>query len=92
MARQVIPVHKGTDQEDCARLMSRYDLLALPVVDDNGKLVGLITVDDLVDVLQEEATEDLQRFGGAEPLNQPYLSAGSSPGRANASGGCSFYL
>lgn len=76
MDREVIRVHTGTDQEECARLMSRYDLLALPVVDGLGKLVGVITVDDLIDVLQEEATEDLQRFGGAEPLGRPYLSVG----------------
>lgn len=76
MDREVISVHTGTDQEECARLMSRYDLLGLPVVDDEGKLVGVITVDDLVDVLQEEATEDLQRFGGAQPLGRPYMSSG----------------
>jgi magnesium transporter len=76
MDRQVISVHTGTDQEECARLMQRYDLLALPVVDARGQLAGVITVDDLVDVLQEEATEDLQRFGGSEPLGRPYLSVG----------------
>ena len=76
MDREVISVHAGTDQEECARLMQRYDLLALPVINGQGKLQGVITVDDLVDVLQEEATEDLQRFGGAEPLNRPYLSVG----------------
>lgn len=76
MDREVIRVPAETDQEECARLMSRYDLLALPVVDAEGRLVGVITHDDLVDVLQEEATEDLQRFGGAQPLGRPYLSVG----------------
>lgn len=76
MDREIIQVHTGTDQEECARLMSRYDLLALPVVDDQGRLVGVITHDDLVDVLQAEATEDLQRFGGTQPLGAPYLSVG----------------
>ncbi len=76
MDPEVISVHTGTDQEECARLMSRYDLLALPVIDASGKVAGVITVDDLVDVLQEEATEDMQRFGGSEPLGRPYLSVG----------------
>jgi magnesium transporter len=52
----------GIDQEDVARLMSRYDLTALPVVDDEGKLLGTITVDDVVDVIEEEATEDIYRL------------------------------
>lgn len=76
MDRQVISVHTGIDQEECARLMSHYDLPALPVVDASGRLVGVITVDDLVEVLEDEATEDLQRFGGAEPLGRPYFSVG----------------
>jgi len=52
----------GIDQEDVARLMARYDLSALPVVDDAGRLLGVITVDDVVDVLEEEATEDIYRL------------------------------
>jgi magnesium transporter len=74
MEPEVIRVHVGTDQEECARLMARYDLLALPVVDNGDHLVGFITVDDLVDVLEEETTEDIQRLGGAEPLDRPYLT------------------
>lgn len=73
MEPEVISVPVGTDQEECARLMTRYDLLALPVVDANGTLLGVITVDDVMDVLEEEATEDIQRFGGAEPLDRSYL-------------------
>ena len=73
MDREVISVPAGTDQEDCARLMSRYDLLALPVVDADNVLLGVITIDDVVDVLEEEATEDILRLGGAEPLDRPYL-------------------
>ena len=75
MASAVIFVQASADQEECARLMSRYDLLALPVVDDTSRLLGVITVDDLVEVLEEEATEDMQRFGGAEPLDRPYLDS-----------------
>jgi len=73
MNREVISVQAGADQEECARLMSRYDLLALPVVDPAGRLLGVVTVDDVVDVLVEEATEDIQRLGGAQPLDRPYL-------------------
>ena len=73
MDEDVIFVTADVDQEEVARLMARYDLLALPVVDENKILLGVITFDDLVDVLEEEATEDLQRYGGAEPLERPYL-------------------
>ncbi len=73
MDEDVIYVTADVDQEEVARLMARYDLLALPVVDENKILLGVITFDDLVDVLEEEATEDLQRYGGAEPLERPYL-------------------
>ncbi len=73
MNDDVIYVQADTDQEDCAELMMRYDLLALPVVDDEMHMLGVITIDDLVDVLQDEASEDIQRLGGAEPLNRAYL-------------------
>jgi magnesium transporter len=73
MDTDVITVPAGTDQEECARLMARYDLLALPVVNGGGVLLGVITVDDLVEVLEEEATEDIQRLGGAQPLDRSYL-------------------
>jgi len=76
MDPDVISVRADADQEECARLMSRYDLLALPVVDEENHLLGVITVDDLVEVLEEEATEDIQRLGGAEPLDRPYLDSG----------------
>jgi magnesium transporter len=62
------------DQEEVARLIAKYDLLALPVVDRHHRIVGIITIDDAIDVVQEEATEDLQRLGGVEPLEQPYLT------------------
>jgi len=73
MDPDVIVVRADADQEECARLASRYDLLALPVVDEGGHLQGVITVDDLVEVLEEEATEDIQRLGGTQPLGRPYL-------------------
>ncbi|MGH2592477.1 MAG: magnesium transporter [Anaerolineae bacterium] len=64
MAPDVISVLAGTDQEEAARLMTRYSLLALPVVDQAGHLLGMITHDDLVEVIEEEATEDIYRLGG----------------------------
>jgi magnesium transporter len=73
MDGDVVYVSADTDQEDCADLMQRYDLLALPVVDENLHLLGVITVDDLVDVIQAEASEDIQRLGGSEPLDRAYL-------------------
>lgn len=76
MDNEVISVPAGTDQEECARLMSRYSLLTLPVVNGGNRLIGIITIDDVVDVLEEEATEDIQRLGGAEPLERAYLNTG----------------
>ncbi len=76
MDPDVIYVTVDTDQEDCAELMQRYDLLSLPVVDENRVLLGIITIDDLVDVIQAEASEDIQRLGGAEPLDRAYLDTG----------------
>jgi len=73
MDPDVIYVQADADQEHCARLMARYDIMALPVVDENHFLIGVITVDDLVEVLEDEATEDIQRLGGALPLDKPYL-------------------
>lgn len=73
MEPEVIYVTAEMDQEDCADLMQRYDLLALPVVDENKILLGVITIDDLVDVLQDEASEDIQRLAGTEPLERAYL-------------------
>ncbi len=78
MDPDVIHVRADADQEEAARLMSRYDLLALPVVDDVGGLLGVITHDDLVEVLEEEATEDIYRLGGVleeQPPDVPVPAA-----------------
>ena len=78
MDPDVIHVRADADQEEAARLMSRYDLLALPVVDDAGCLLGIITHDDLVEVLEEEATEDIYRLGGVleeQPPDVPVPAA-----------------
>jgi magnesium transporter len=66
MRRDVHSVHEDTDQEECARLIQHYDLLALPVVDGENRLVGVLTVDDVIDVVQEEATEDMYRMAGIQ--------------------------
>lgn len=73
MEEEVISVLVGTDQEECARIMAHYNLLVLPVVDSKNILLGIITPDDVMTIIEEEATEDMQRFGGAEPLERPYL-------------------
>lgn len=73
MEPDVMSVLIDTDQEEVARLMSRYDLVALPVVDPAHRLVGVITYDDVIDVLYEEAAEDIERLGAAQPLDQAYL-------------------
>ncbi|MCB9556101.1 MAG: magnesium transporter [Deltaproteobacteria bacterium] len=65
MVSDVISVSPEVDQEEVAKLASRYGLLAIPVVDDGNKLLGIVTVDDVIDVLREEATEDILRMGGA---------------------------
>jgi magnesium transporter len=56
-------------------MMSKYDFVAMPVLDEEKHLLGVVTVDDVLDILEEEATEDIQRLGGSEPLAQPYFSA-----------------
>ena len=73
MDRDVISVRADVDREEAARIFARYDLMSLPVVDEFGRLIGIITPDDIIDVVEEEATEDIQRLGGSEPLDKPYL-------------------
>jgi len=64
MQREVIKANVATDQEEVARQAARYDLLAVPVVDDQNRLVGIVTVDDIIDVVKEEAAEDLLKMAG----------------------------
>jgi magnesium transporter len=73
MNADVVAVPEEMDQEAVARLFAEHDLLALPVVDGRGVLKGIVTVDDIVDVVEEEATEDIQKYGGMEALDEPYL-------------------
>lgn len=64
MARDIVSVKPYTDREEVARLVSRYDYLAVPVVDDDNRLVGIVTVDDVIDILHEAATEDMLKMAG----------------------------
>ncbi|NEO29688.1 MAG: magnesium transporter [Symploca sp. SIO3C6] len=64
MTRDVVYVNTGTDQEEVARLIQRYDFLAVPIVDREQRLVGIVTVDDVIDILEEETTEDIYALGG----------------------------
>jgi magnesium transporter len=69
-------VRPEADQEQVANLITAKNLLALPVVDEGGRLLGIVTADDVADVLEEEATEDIQHLGGSQPLDVPYPRAG----------------
>jgi magnesium transporter len=71
--RKVLTVTPRTDREDVARMISKYDLLAVPVVDTDGRVLGIVTVDDVIDALVAETTEDVQKFGGMEALDEPYM-------------------
>jgi magnesium transporter len=74
MTTDVVMVSTDVDREDAARLISEAGLIALPVVDSEQRLVGVITVDDAMEVIEVEATEDFALHGAHSPLNQPYLS------------------
>ena len=74
METSIIYVHTHDDKEFAAKEMSKYDLLALPVVDREERLVGIITVDDAIDVIEEEATEDIEKMAAIIPSDKPYLT------------------
>ncbi|HEY7685707.1 MAG TPA: magnesium transporter [Gemmatimonadales bacterium] len=74
MRTDLVTVPEHMDQELIARLFQHHNLLALPVVDDTTRMVGIITFDDIADAIREEATEDIQKIGGVEALEAPYLS------------------
>jgi magnesium transporter len=76
MQRDVITVAENTDQEVVSRLFSEHGFMALPVLDEQQRMKGIVTVDDIVDVVQEEATEDIQKVGGMEALEAPYFEVG----------------
>jgi magnesium transporter len=70
--RAPITVRPLTDREEVARVISKYNLLAVPVVDDGSHVIGIVTVDDVIDAIIREQTEDVQKFGGMEALDEPY--------------------
>jgi len=69
---EVVSVSPSADREEVARQIANYDLVAIPVVSESGHIMGVITVDDVIDAIQEEQTEDVQKLGGMEALDEPY--------------------
>ena len=76
MHENVIYLNTLMDQEEVARQFQKYDFTAMPVVDNEKRLVGIITVDDVVDILQEEATEDMEKMAAIVPSDKPYMKTG----------------
>ncbi len=76
MRAKFISVSEDMDQEGVARLFSKHHLLAIPVLDSDGHMQGIVTADDIVDVVEQEASEDIQKVGGTEALDGPYLQIG----------------
>ena len=76
MRTDFIKATDDMDQETLSHLFEEHNLIAIPIVDSEGKMKGIVTIDDIVDVVQEEATEDIQKMGGTEALNAPYLEIG----------------
>lgn len=74
--REPVSVSPATDREDVARLIAKYNLLAVPVVDDGRRILGIVTVDDVIDAMVDETTEDVHKLGGMEALGEPYNQIG----------------
>jgi magnesium transporter len=74
MEREIISVDESTDQEEVARTLETHDFLALPVVDSNGRLLGIVTFDDVIDVIREEHTEDMYKMGAMDGVVEPYFN------------------
>jgi magnesium transporter len=73
MRTNVVTASEQADQEALSRLFAEHDLIAIPIIDAENRMKGIVTIDDIVDVVQEEATEDIQKMGGSEALGAPYL-------------------
>jgi magnesium transporter len=73
---EVRSVPPSADQEEVSRMLSEYDLVAVPVVSESGHMMGVVTFDDVIDAIQEEQTEDVQKFGGMEAIDEPYMQTG----------------
>lgn len=76
METEVITAETTEDQEEAVARMMKYDFISLPVVDKEGRLVGIVTVDDVMDVMEEEATEDFEKMAAMAPSEKPYLKTG----------------
>jgi magnesium transporter len=76
MVRDIVYVHTDTVQEEVARIIQRYDFLAVPVVDTEERLVGIITVDDVIDIIEEETTKDIYTLGGVQSGTDNYFQTG----------------
>jgi magnesium transporter len=76
LARKPVTVSPGASRDEATRMISKYDLLAVPVVNPNGHVLGIVTVDDVIDAIVQRTTEEVQRFGGVEALEEPYLRIG----------------
>src|SRR5499433_44295 len=74
--RRPVTISPHASRDEATRLIAKYDLLAVPVVDGTGQLVGIVTVDDVIDAIVERQTEEVQRFGGVEALDEPYMDIG----------------
>lgn len=73
MEENIITAHTHTDKEEVSKLLAKYDLLAIPIVDSENRINGIVTVDDAVDVIQEEASEDISKMAAITPTTKPYL-------------------
>ena len=73
MNKNIINVHANDDQENVAEIIKKYNLIVLPVTDDENRLLGIITVDDIMDVVEQEATEDFHKMAGISPVEESYL-------------------
>ena len=76
MNENVISIKTSTDQEEAARMFQKYDFTTMPVVDNENRLVGIITVDDVMDIMEEEATEDIEKMAAMIPSDKPYFRVG----------------
>ena len=76
MNDNVISINTMTDQEEAAHMFQKYDFTAMPVVDNEDRMVGIITIDDVVDIMQEEATEDIEKMAAILPTDKPYFKVG----------------
>lgn len=73
MEDNIISAHTHADKEEVSQLLSKYDLLAIPIVDNENRINGIVTIDDAIDVIQEEASEDISKMAAISPMTKPYL-------------------